>query len=73
MLFFAGTRDSLCDLELLRGVLNRLDATWQLETIEGGDHSFRVRKSAGMTEQEIHQRITEKATQWLQTTLSESM
>ena len=69
MLFFAGTRDSLCDLGLLRGVLARLTAHWQLETIEGGDHSFRVPKSAGLTEKEIHQRITEKTNRWLQLTL----
>jgi predicted alpha/beta-hydrolase family hydrolase len=69
MLFLAGTRDSLCDLGSLRSVLVRLTAPWQLETIEGGDHSFRVPKSAGMTEKEIHQRITEKAKRWLQVTL----
>ena len=65
MLFFAGTRDSLCDLGPLQSVLERLTAPWQLETIEGGDHSFRLPKSVGMTEKEIHQRITEKTTSWL--------
>ena len=71
MLFFAGTRDSLCDLGLLQSVLERLTAPWQLETVEGGDHSFRVPKSASTTEKEIHQRIVEKTNLWLQTTLSE--
>jgi len=71
MLFFAGTRDSLCDLPLLRSVLERLAVPWQLETIEGGDHSFRVPKSAGVTEKEIHQRITHKASRWLQSILGE--
>jgi predicted alpha/beta-hydrolase family hydrolase len=70
-LFFAGTRDSLCDLGLLRSVLARLTAPWHLETIEGGDHSFRVPKSAGLTEKEIHQRITEKTNRWLQVTLGD--
>jgi predicted alpha/beta-hydrolase family hydrolase len=73
MLFLAGTRDSLCDLELLRSVLRRLIAPWQLETIEGGDHSFRVRKSAGTTEKEIHQRITETTSRWLQSNFRERM
>ena len=72
MLFFAGTRDSLCDLALLRSVLERLAVPWELETIEGGDHSFRVPKSAGVTEKQIHQKITDKASRWLQTTLSEA-
>ena len=73
MLFFAGTRDSLCDLELLRSVLGRLAVPWQLETIEGADHSFRVPKSAGVTADEIHQSITDKASRWLQATLSSGM
>ena len=67
MLFFAGTRDSLCDLGTLRSVLDRLTGSWQLEIIEGGDHSFRVPASANMTEKEIHQKITEKINNWLQT------
>jgi predicted alpha/beta-hydrolase family hydrolase len=73
MLFFAGTRDSLCDLESLRSVLERLAVPWQLETVEGGDHSFRVPKSAGVTADEIHQKITAKASRWLQTTFRSEM
>jgi hypothetical protein len=67
MLFFTGTRDSLCDLGSLRSVLGRLSGSWQLETIEGGDHSFRVPASTGMTAKEIHQKITQKINRWLQT------
>ena len=36
MLFFAGTRDTLCDMDLLQKVLNRLQAPWEMETIKGG-------------------------------------
>ena len=70
MLFFAGTRDALCDLGYLRRVLARLTCSWQLETIEGGDHSFRLPASAGITEKEIHQTITEKTNRWLPTVLN---
>jgi predicted alpha/beta-hydrolase family hydrolase len=70
MLFFAGTRDALCDLGSLRRVLARLTCSWQLETIEGGDHSFRLPASAGITEKEIHQTITEKTNRWLPTVLN---
>jgi predicted alpha/beta-hydrolase family hydrolase len=45
MLFFAGTRDALCDLELLKPVVKRLNPSTQLEIIEGGDHSFELPKS----------------------------
>jgi dienelactone hydrolase len=65
MLFFAGTRDSLCDLAALTKVLERLSANWQLEIVEGGDHSFRVPKSAGVTQEEIYRVILQKTVAWL--------
>jgi len=65
MLFIEGTRDALCDLTALKGVLARLTAPHELYTIDGGDHSFHVPKSAGLTEEEIHTRIVETTTQWL--------
>jgi uncharacterized protein len=65
MRFFAGTRDQLCDLELLRGVLSRLRAPWELEVIEGGDHSFNVPKPIGAAPHQIYGRILNKALAWL--------
>ena len=65
MRFFAGTRDQLCDLELLRGVLSRLTAQWDLEVIEGGDHSFNVPKSIGTGPEEIYDRILKRILVWL--------
>ena len=64
MLFFAGTKDTLCDMEKLKGVLNRLRAPRDIYTIEGGDHSFHVPKSAGLTEVEIYSRITQATLEW---------
>jgi len=66
MLFFAGTRDSLCDLSLLNAVLERVRAAWVLEVVEGGDHSFRVPTAAGLSDGEIHRRILERMVEWLQ-------
>jgi predicted alpha/beta-hydrolase family hydrolase len=65
LLFFAGTRDLLCDVSLLRGVLVRLSIPWDLEIIEGGDHSFKVPKSSGLTQEKIYRQIVEKIIQWL--------
>jgi len=65
LLFFAGTRDSLCDLLLLKGVLKELSVPWDLEIIEDGDHSFHVPKSSGLTQEEIYGRILRKTVQWL--------
>jgi uncharacterized protein len=66
MLFFAGTRDPLCNLERLKGVLGRLHTDWELMTIKGGDHSFHVPKALGVEETEITRRIVEKTLEWLQ-------
>lgn len=65
MLFVEGTRDTLCDLGALAAVLGRLKAPHDLLTIEGGDHSFNVPKSAGLTPDEIYTRIVAKAADWL--------
>ena len=65
MLFFAGTRDPLCDLRLLDAVLKRLRHQWDLHTIEGGDHSFHVPKSAGLGDREIFSAIIKKTLEWL--------
>jgi uncharacterized protein len=65
MLFFAGTRDTLCDIELLHNVLNRLKAKWELEIIEGGDHSFVLPKSSNTSEDEVYDRILRRTISWL--------
>ena len=65
LLFFAGTRDSLCNLELLEGVLGRLRAPWELEVVAGGDHSFKVRKCDGVPQPEVYQAIADRAVGWL--------
>lgn len=66
MLFFAGTRDSLCDLPLLKRVLKKLKTSWALEIIDGGDHSFKLPKSSGITELRVYERVLDKTLQWLQ-------
>jgi predicted alpha/beta-hydrolase family hydrolase len=65
MLFFAGTRDPLCDMEKLKNVLQQLKTPWQLFVVEGGDHSFHVPKALHKTEQEIFAQIAQKSLDWL--------
>lgn len=65
MLFFAGTRDSFCDLAQLKGVLGKLDASWDLEVIEGGDHSFHLPRSSETEEAEVYERILNRMVSWL--------
>lgn len=65
MLFFAGTRDALCDLNILETVLDRLQAPWDLKVIEGGDHSFKVPKSHPTSQQETYQLILDQLCSYL--------
>jgi uncharacterized protein len=65
MLFFAGTRDQLCDLELLKKVLLGLNDRWTLEVIEGGDHSFEVPKTYGTDQEEVYRHILKGMLLWL--------
>jgi hypothetical protein len=69
MLFFAGTRDTLCDLDLLKPVVSRLKAPAVLEVIEGGDHSFVLPKSFNTSEEEVCDRILERTIAWLKQTI----
>ena len=68
MLFFAGTRDSLCDLAKLRAVLSRLSSPRDLEVIEGGDHSFHIPEAFGIKASDTYTRILNRTLQWLEQT-----
>ena len=59
MLFFAGTRDTLCDLELLKPVAARLKAPAVLELVEGGDHSFILPRSLDISEDDVTKDLRE--------------
>jgi uncharacterized protein len=65
MLFFAGTRDPLCNLEKLREVLNRLPDLYDLELVDGGDHSFKLPRQSSGSAEAVYRRIADKCLQWL--------
>ena len=67
MLFVAGTRDSLSNLELLQPIIQELGPKAALHLIEGGDHSFKVPKRSGRTSDEIQDEIAQVVTRWLVT------
>ncbi len=70
MLFFAGTRDRLCDLATLRGVLGKIPAPWTLELIAGGDHSFALPKAMGVPQADVIARIVNTSIRWLEETFA---
>lgn len=65
MLFFAGSKDPLCDLDKLNRVLGNLSCLHDLEVIEGGNHSFRLPKSANRTEADVHSQVLKKCVSWI--------
>jgi len=65
MLFFAGTRDPLCRLDLLRGTLGRLPVAVTLHVVEGGDHSFVVPKPLQRAPRAVWDEIVTVSGQWL--------
>ena len=64
VLFIQGTRDFLCDLDLLKSHIPAIPAPVTLHVIEGGDHSFKTPKSGGKSQQDVWQEIGLAITQW---------
>jgi hypothetical protein len=65
MLFLQGTRDDLCDLALLREVLDPLGERAALFVSEGADHSFRVPKNSGRTTGDVERLLAQEAVCWI--------
>ena len=65
VLFFAGTKDTLCDLEKLKSVLDNLECPHDLEIIDGGNHSFKLPQSFSRSEADVHREIFEKCLAWI--------
>ncbi|MEN8261290.1 MAG: alpha/beta family hydrolase [Pseudomonadota bacterium] len=68
MLFFQGTRDSLCRLELLKPVLKTIPGAVELHIVEGGDHSFKVLKRSARSEEDVMNEIVDTTVEWMHRT-----
>jgi uncharacterized protein len=65
MLFVQGSRDAFGAPDELHPIIDRLQPFAELYVVEGGDHSFRVLKSAGLCQAEIYHAIQDKIETWL--------
>jgi hypothetical protein len=65
MLFVQGSRDTFGTPDELRPIVTALDPTADVYVVEGSDHSFKVRKGAGFSQQEIHDTIQDHIAAWL--------
>lgn len=63
-LFLQGTRDALCDLELLRPALQTFGGKVTLHEIAEADHDFGLPKSAGRPRQEVLAELVETLDRW---------
>jgi predicted alpha/beta-hydrolase family hydrolase len=70
MLFLQGTHDTLADLALLQPVLDELGDRAQLHVVDGGDHSFHVRKRSGRTDGEVIDELCARVAKWIDALVS---
>lgn len=67
MLFVQGSRDVFGTPDELRPILKKLPAPNKLFVIESGDHSFKVPKKAGVTQEEVYSSVLDEIVSWLKT------
>jgi uncharacterized protein len=65
MLFVQGSRDAFGTPGELRPIVTSIEAPTDLYVIEGGDHSFKVRKGAGVRQEDIYRAIQDRIAAWL--------
>jgi predicted alpha/beta-hydrolase family hydrolase len=65
MLFVQGSRDAFGTPDELRPIVAPLDPPADVYVVEGGDHSFKVRKGAGIGQEEVHRAIQDHIAGWL--------
>ncbi len=65
MLFLQGTRDALANLALLTPICERLAPRTRLHVVEGADHSFRVLKRSGRSDDDVLTELADTAVSWI--------
>jgi predicted alpha/beta-hydrolase family hydrolase len=73
MLFLQGTKDTLAELDLLRGVVEGLGKLAQLDLAENADHSFHVPAKTGRKDAEVLAALLDAAAAWMLTTRAETV
>jgi uncharacterized protein len=68
MLFVQGSRDPFGTPDELRPIINELKTSADLYVVEGGDHSFKVLKRAGITQEDTYKAVLDEIATWLRRT-----
>lgn len=64
VLCFNGTRDALCERELMERALQNVGSSWAMRWLPGADHSFHVLKSSGKTDVDIVDEVADATRDW---------
>ena len=65
VLCFNGTRDALCERDLMEHAIRGLGDRWTMHWLEGADHSFRVLKSSGRSSADVLAEIGRATGAWI--------
>ena len=65
VLAFSGTRDPFVTPEIMTRVLTTVRAPWDMQWVDGADHSFHVNKASGTTDAAVMARIAEQSLAWV--------
>ncbi len=65
MLFVQGSRDAFGTPDELRPIVTPLEPSADLYVVEGGNHSFKVRKGAGVSQEDVYRTIQDRIAAWL--------
>ena len=65
MLFVQGARDAFGTKQEIATVIKKLSLRATLYAIEGGDHSLKLPKSAGVPQQEVYENVMHKIVEWV--------
>ena len=70
VLCFNGTRDALCQRDLMEQAIRGLSKRWTMRWSEGADHSFHVLKSSGRNDQDVLAELGQACETWVASALS---
>jgi uncharacterized protein len=65
MLFIQGSKDPFGTSAEIQNIIKKHKLPATLYVIEGGDHSFKVPKSAGLSQSEVYESMMDKIIEWL--------
>ena len=70
MLFVQGSRDAFGTREEISDLIKRLKLPATLHAVEGGDHSLKVPKRSGLTQEQVYDSIMDTVLTWLSVILN---